>query len=688
MSAAVVSQLILPKFTAYTPAGLPATGYKLWTYAAGTSTPQATYTDSTGLVANSNPAILNANGQVDVWCTNLPYKFVLQDPTGVQVWVEDNVTMITPANLASYASVAALASTAAGQGDALVAGKRTEANSIPFTLDFYNQNRAYNAVVDGGLLTTNTASQNKTALDNAIAANNAIYIPGGTYNLNALAPITHLCQISMDANTILNFTIPATNAGAFVGGQTYTITTPGTTAWDGIGASVIPSANLIPGKDYVIATPGTTNWVACGSANGAAGTIFTATAAQAGTGTAWERNFVATFVGTGTGTAVGGAIQFNCGDTGSILRGGGIIVNSGGAKAAFAVQIQGQTRNFLVDRVNFVNSVVSYCVDHQGAYGLRLHACTFGGITGSGIRLRSSSGASPYYSYVTDIDHCDFTGLNNPSILSGIGLEIEGGSPLGPINVRNSVFENCVQGVACNTNPGGGYTWNLHLDGCYIENIYPVSAGMAISLNNNGNANGNLTHCKMTSCYIQGNIDLGAYGSLIMESCTTATSNLIYGSGVSVVFMFECPQLYLGVGWSQSGTFTYLPQGTTQYYVPTVTNIPTGTALTAYSISGRTVTCQVKIPVTGGATGGIAITLPVYPTALSGVATLYSTNPIVGSAYARVGGSTFYMGAVEYLNSTNGCQIVGNGTAGGWGVGVPGVWASGDYIYLDLCYQI
>jgi hypothetical protein len=43
--------------------GLPLAGGKLFTYIAGTSTLQATYTDSTGLIANANPIILNAAGR-------------------------------------------------------------------------------------------------------------------------------------------------------------------------------------------------------------------------------------------------------------------------------------------------------------------------------------------------------------------------------------------------------------------------------------------------------------------------------------------------------------------------------------------------------------------------------------------------------------------------------------------------
>jgi hypothetical protein len=61
----------------------PASGYKLFTYVAGSSTKLATYTNSTGSTPQSNPIILNAAGQPDhpIWlAAGLSYKFVLTSP--------------------------------------------------------------------------------------------------------------------------------------------------------------------------------------------------------------------------------------------------------------------------------------------------------------------------------------------------------------------------------------------------------------------------------------------------------------------------------------------------------------------------------------------------------------------------------------------------------------------------------
>ncbi|MFA6204459.1 MAG: hypothetical protein WC710_14875, partial [Gallionella sp.] len=60
--------------------GDPVVGGKLFTYAAGSTTKQATYTDSTGTTANTNPIILDASGRTPygVWYeSGLIYKEVL-----------------------------------------------------------------------------------------------------------------------------------------------------------------------------------------------------------------------------------------------------------------------------------------------------------------------------------------------------------------------------------------------------------------------------------------------------------------------------------------------------------------------------------------------------------------------------------------------------------------------------------
>ena len=77
--------------------GNPLVGGKLYTYAAGTTTPQATFTSSVGATANANPIILNAGGRVpaEIWLTDgQQYKFVLYDANDVLIGSWDNIVGI------------------------------------------------------------------------------------------------------------------------------------------------------------------------------------------------------------------------------------------------------------------------------------------------------------------------------------------------------------------------------------------------------------------------------------------------------------------------------------------------------------------------------------------------------------------------------------------------------------------
>jgi hypothetical protein len=79
----------------FTNTGAVLTGGKLYTYAAGTTTPLVSYTTNVGDVARTNPVVLDAAGRVpsggEIWITSVPYKFVLTDSTDVLIATYDNI---------------------------------------------------------------------------------------------------------------------------------------------------------------------------------------------------------------------------------------------------------------------------------------------------------------------------------------------------------------------------------------------------------------------------------------------------------------------------------------------------------------------------------------------------------------------------------------------------------------------
>ena len=91
---------LAPSFTVgqqfFTSQGVILSGGLIYTYQAGTTTPQNTYTDSTATVANANPIVLDSAGRLtsNVWlAAGVPTKFVLATSVGTTEGVaQDYVT--------------------------------------------------------------------------------------------------------------------------------------------------------------------------------------------------------------------------------------------------------------------------------------------------------------------------------------------------------------------------------------------------------------------------------------------------------------------------------------------------------------------------------------------------------------------------------------------------------------------
>ena len=86
----------------FTDDGVPLSGGLIYSYAAGTTTPKTTYTSNTGLIAHTNPIILNSAGRVpsgEIWLTTGTYKFVLATSNNVTIATYDNVFSVGGNNL-------------------------------------------------------------------------------------------------------------------------------------------------------------------------------------------------------------------------------------------------------------------------------------------------------------------------------------------------------------------------------------------------------------------------------------------------------------------------------------------------------------------------------------------------------------------------------------------------------------
>jgi len=78
------------KFQAINSNGVPLVGGKLYSYAAGTTTPLTTYSNYELSAANTNPVILDSRGEAFVYCSSL-LKLILKTSDDVVIWTVDNI---------------------------------------------------------------------------------------------------------------------------------------------------------------------------------------------------------------------------------------------------------------------------------------------------------------------------------------------------------------------------------------------------------------------------------------------------------------------------------------------------------------------------------------------------------------------------------------------------------------------
>jgi hypothetical protein len=169
-----------PKLQFFDTNGNPLVGGKLYSYAAGTVTPLATFTDAGGGTPNANPVILDSRGEASVWLGSALYKIALYTSTDVLVWTVDNLNgfqAVTLVQLAASGGSALVGYLPAGTGVATttVQSKLRESVSV----------EDFGAVGDG---TTDDTAAIIAALASGVKV---IYgTPGKTYLVSHTATVS------------------------------------------------------------------------------------------------------------------------------------------------------------------------------------------------------------------------------------------------------------------------------------------------------------------------------------------------------------------------------------------------------------------------------------------------------------------------------------------------------------------
>jgi hypothetical protein len=199
--------------------GVPLAGGLLYTYAAGSSTPQATYTAISGLVANTNPVVLDAAGRVsnEIWLTpGISYKFVLQTSSAVQIASWDNITgindaaSITAANLSVTGNLA-VAGTVSGSGFTnYFAAPPVIGGTTPANGTFTNLFATVGATLPtAGIFDNSTAAATTAFVQRALGNASTVLFPTATTTLTTSAAGALVYCLPVSATTL---TLPASSS--------------------------------------------------------------------------------------------------------------------------------------------------------------------------------------------------------------------------------------------------------------------------------------------------------------------------------------------------------------------------------------------------------------------------------------------------------------------------------------------
>ena len=219
-----------PKAQFFDASGTPLVGGKVYTYAAGTTTPLATYTTSAGTVANTNPIILDAAGRTpnEIWLVaGTLYKFIVQTSVSVLVGTYDGLPAIND----PYSINSLLGSVTGTNAIAAVATPSLTAYAAGATYAFIaaNSNTAAATLSIDGLPAT------------SITKNGSATLTAGDVQIGKLTWVQYDGTTFQLINNIIY-------GGSITNGNIVSLTTPLGAASGGTGLSTITANSVMLGN--------------------------------------------------------------------------------------------------------------------------------------------------------------------------------------------------------------------------------------------------------------------------------------------------------------------------------------------------------------------------------------------------------------------------------------------------------
>jgi hypothetical protein len=242
--------------------GNPLAGGLIYTYAAGTTTPAATYTSSTGGTANANPIVLDSAGRTpaQIWLTaGSSYKFVLQTSLGTLIKTDDNIyaafDLTKEVGVAVGLGAGSIATNIA-VGDTALDSNTTGSNNVAVGYNALTSNTDgfQNTAVGSQALDANTSGDYNVAVgyDSLSAATTANYNTGAGYRaLNAAT--TGAGNTALGSDALLLVSTGADNvAVGYAALDAYTGSDAVAVGRSALGANTSGTGNTAVGKDAAL----------------------------------------------------------------------------------------------------------------------------------------------------------------------------------------------------------------------------------------------------------------------------------------------------------------------------------------------------------------------------------------------------------------------------------------------------